>query len=208
MKLLIVAATKEEIYPSIRLLEEMQIPYLITGVGMTATAYALGKYLALHEVDLVINVGIAGSFDKSIPLGEVITITKDTFSELGAEDDKTFTSIENLGFGQATYRSTNSSEILLSLKEYEGITVNTVHGNEGSIKKLQELFPTVAIESMEGASVFYVCSKENTNSLQVRAISNYVEKRDKSTWNIPLAVKNLNLWLENFIDKQMKFRHN
>jgi futalosine hydrolase len=33
---------------------------------------------------------------------------------------------------------------------------------------------------------------ENIPFLQLRTISNYVEVRDKSKWNIPLAVTNLN----------------
>ena len=91
MKPLIVAATTFEIQAIIPLLEQKQIPYLITGVGMTATAYALGKTLALDSsISLVINVGIAGSFDREINLGEVVSIYADSFYELGAEDADDF----------------------------------------------------------------------------------------------------------------------
>jgi futalosine hydrolase len=48
---------------------------------------------------------------------------------------------------------------------------------------------------MEGAAFFYACEEANVAALQVRAISNYVEKRNKENWNMPLAVKNLNNWL-------------
>jgi futalosine hydrolase len=47
------------------------------------------------------------------------------------------------------------------------------------------------IESMEGAAVFYVCLKTNINCIQIRTISNNVERRNKNNWNIPLALKNL-----------------
>jgi futalosine hydrolase len=44
---------------------------------------------------------------------------------------------------------------------------------------------------MEGATFFYICSRENIPFLAVRAISNKVELRNKNKWNIPLALNNL-----------------
>ena len=199
MKPLIVAATRFEISDSILLLEEKQIPYVITGVGMTATAYALGKILAQQQdISFVLNVGIAGSFDRNIPLGEVLAIQSDTFYELGAEDGDKFLSIDELGFGKGTYRA-YIPEIDLKLPKHEAITVNKVHGNEESIQKVLMKQPNIKVESMEGAAVFYVCTMEKIPSVQIRAISNYVERRDKSTWKIDLALKNLNDWLQKFI---------
>lgn len=198
MKPLIVAATRFEISPSIPLLEELDIPYLITGVGMTATAYALGKALALaHAYAEVINVGIAGSFRRELPLGTVVSITQDTFYELGAEDDDNVLSIEELGFGKGTYFSSSSKDLYLA--SYAAITVNRVHGNDRSIALCQAKYPHVAIESMEGAAVFYACTQEQLPCIQVRAISNYVERRDKSAWKIDSAITNLNNWLQKFI---------
>src|ERR1700739_4574487 len=57
------------------------ISTLITGVGMVATAYSLGKHLATNQYDLAINLGIAGSFDRDIALGEPVEIIEDRFSE-------------------------------------------------------------------------------------------------------------------------------
>ena len=45
---------------------------------------------------------------------------------------------------------------------------------------------------MEGAAVFKVCSKFGVSCVQIRAISNIVEKRNKANWNMPLAIHNLN----------------
>ena len=199
MKPLIVAATRFEILDSIPLLEEKQIPYLITGVGMTATAFALGKVLTQQQdISHVLNVGIAGSFDKNIPLGEVLAIHTDTFYELGAEDGEEFLNIEDLGFGKGTYHNINTS-IDLKIPKYEAITVNKVHGNEKTIQKVLMKYPNVKVESMEGAAVFYACEQEGMPCAQIRAISNYVERRNKGTWQIDLALKNLNNWLQKFL---------
>lgn len=167
---------------------------IVTGVGMVATAYALGRELATNQYDLAINLGIAGSFDRSIALGDVIEVTKDTLTELGAEDDETFLPITQLGFGEDTFAATANLADLYKgkpLPKVTAITVNTVHGNTASIQKLQtRLKPE--LESMEGAAFFYACKDAGVASLQIRAVSNYVEKRNREAWQIGLAIKNLN----------------
>ena len=177
---------------------------LISGVGMVATAFALGRHLSANTYDLVVNLGIAGSFDRSIALGEVVEITEDTFAELGAEDDLSFLPIADMGFGEATfYPSKKLADLYnlfntFNLKQTTAITVNTVHGNEASIKKvLERLVPQ--IESMEGAAFFYACKELNVPCLQIRAVSNYVEKRNRANWNIGLAIKNLNTFAVEFL---------
>jgi futalosine hydrolase len=47
------------------------------------------------------------------------------------------------------------------------------------------------IETMEGATFFYICSLENIPFLALRAISNKVERRNKINWKIALALNNL-----------------
>jgi len=45
---------------------------------------------------------------------------------------------------------------------------------------------------MEGAAFLFVCEHEQIPCIQLRAVSNFVEKRNKEAWNIPLAIENLN----------------
>lgn len=205
MRILLVAATPFEVE---RLKSEVEsqkkssglqlnshdFSLFITGVGMVATAFALGRELAVNQYDLAINLGIAGSFDRNITLGDVIEITEDTFAETGAEDDQEFIPITTLGFGENTFKSTTTLEQIcngLNLVKANAITVNTVHGNEASIKKVQQRL-NPKIESMEGAAFFYACHQFNIPCLQIRAVSNYVEKRNRDNWDIQLAIKNLN----------------
>jgi futalosine hydrolase len=94
---------------------------------------------------------------------------------------------------------TISNSFIDSLKKVKGITVNTVHGNELSIEKVKQFYHP-DVESMEGASFFAGCTKTSGDFIQIRTISNYVEKRDKSKWQMPLAIKNLNDFLINFIN--------
>jgi futalosine hydrolase len=205
MKLLLVAATEAEIASTLshfnltanNFIETEKFDILITGVGMVATAFALGQKLS-NKYNCVLNIGIAGSFDKTIPLGEVVNITQDTLVELGAEDHDNFITLQELGFGEHSFSST--AKLALTLKEVNGITVNKVHGNAQSIEKTIKLYQPQT-ESMEGAAVFYACRQLNIPVLQVRSISNYVEPRNRENWQIGLAVKNLNDWLIEFINK-------
>ena len=205
MRILIVAATQPEVAPLMEAfnLQKTDEPnlytarhtsvancsVLITGAGMVPTAFALAQHLPHNVYHLVINVGIAGSFDRNIALGDVVEIIEDTFSELGAEDDDCFLSLTTLGFGEITYKP--NGHPFLNIKQVKAITVNKVHGNEASIDKITERL-NPQLESMEGAAVFYACRQAGVACVQIRAVSNYVEKRNRDAWKIGLAVKNLN----------------
>ena len=86
-----------------------------------------------------------------------------------------------------------------SLRKVRGITVNTVHGNDQSINEiLGRLNPD--IESMEGAVVFKVCKEMKVPCIQIRSISNKIERRNKSSWNLDLAIKNLNTEVKKILE--------
>lgn len=174
---------------------------LITGVGLMHTAYFMGKIFAGTTYDLAINLGIAGSFHPKIPIGEVVQITEEQVADLGAEDKENFLDIVELHLlnpdqfpynsGKLINKSHEVADKILNLKKVRGISVNTAHGNQHSIDKIiQKYHPDV--ESMEGAAFFYACFLENIPCLQLRAISNYIEDRNKNNWNVPLAIENLN----------------
>ena len=215
MNLLIVAATEKEIMPLLEFLKagrneyftniaykKLKIDILITGIGMTATAYRMGKILADKKYDYALNLGIAGCFDKTYKIGETFNVIRDFFSEIGAEDGEHFLSLNEINllkndnfFYNKSVEIENNSKIknttLNFLKQVVGITVNTIHGNKESIKKIRKMFnPTT--ESMEGAAFLNICLLENIPCAQVRSISNYVDERSKANWNIQLAIENLN----------------
>ena len=207
MKILIVAATKLEIAP---LLEQMgpihqtsdgliscqfmnlEIHFLITGVGMVATAYHVGKKLN-DSYDVAFNLGICGSFNRNLEIGTVVNIYEDCFSELGAEDGEQFLTLEALNLesiSKIVNRSGALHPAIEVLPKVTGISVNTIHGNESSIRKVFNAFHPY-VESMEGAAFMFACENERIPYVQIRAVSNFVERRDKNKWNVPLAIKNL-----------------
>ncbi|WP_276360255.1 futalosine hydrolase [Daejeonella sp. H1SJ63] len=213
MKILLVAATKAEIEPFLshfsfsaevpfeKIFGNYQLNVLITGVGMVATAFSMAKAFSEQSYDLAINAGIAGSFNPSLKPGEICSVSEDIFADLGAEDGDSFLSIETLGFGKSAYSPLKSTSFQIPNAHglVKAITVNTVHGSEQSIEKIiARLNPD--IESMEGAAFFYACEQHQIPSLQIRAISNYVERRNRNNWQIGTAIKELNKYLIQLIE--------
>ncbi len=172
--------------------ERDRLSVLITGVGMVNTAYQLGR-LTEHYYDHVINAGVCGSFKDQYAIGDVVRVFRDELCEMGAEDGEHFIRFSEMGLGGANSYAeiwaTNTPSVI-GLQRVVGITVNTVHGSEASIEKVKQQFKP-DVESMEGAAFFAGCQRFR-EYVQIRAISNKVEKRDKSKWNMPLAITNLN----------------
>tara|TARA_B100000902_G_scaffold38987_1_gene46410 strand:+ start:2452 stop:3030 length:579 start_codon:yes stop_codon:yes gene_type:complete len=190
MDILIVVATEFEITSE----KIKKKPVLVTGVGMVNVAVNLTKELMQKKYDLVINMGIAGSFDNRLRNGDVVEVIEDCFSEIGFEDGEVFNELTDFNL-QTIYKVKPKT----NLEGVNAITVNTVHGNEVSIKKIiTRLNPS--IESMEGASVFKVCEEFNISCLQIRSVSNRVERRNKKHWDLDAAIRNLNFEVEKLIN--------
>jgi futalosine hydrolase len=203
MKILLVVATELEakgIKDKLNADLLQAIDVLVTGVGMINTCFELTKTLLDKKYDFVLNIGIAGSFERDIAIGECVWVKRELFSEMGAEDGDQFLSLIQLGlqthdefpfeWGELKAKPLTEINTLSALKQVRAITVNKVHGNDDSIMKTKMQF-SPQIESMEGAAVFYVCLKLGVNCIQLRSVSNYVERRNKDNWNIPLALNNL-----------------
>lgn len=212
MKILLVAATGFEILPLVSYLrknfknkedrrffsKELDLHLLITGVGTVATTFAVATRLAQERFDWALNLGIAGAFNPTLQLGEVFQVTRDRLVDVGIEEaDGRFVDVFDLNLTEANappYQEgwLHPSESTFDfLPKASALTVNTVHGSAESIASIKAQYPA-DLESMEGAAFFYCCLQQQLPCLQLRAISNYVEPRNKDNWNIPLAIDRLN----------------
>jgi futalosine hydrolase len=209
-KILYVTATRSEgdtlekisdVIASSKWLAKFEISLLITGVGSISTAWALKQWITLNgKPDLAINAGIAGSYKNEIIPGDVVMPVSDCFADAGVENNDNFFTLSEAGligedefpykkgflYADAKYIEKMSA----ILKPARAITVNTATGSEISRGKLLKKF-NPDIETMEGATFFYICTRENIPFLALRAVSNMVEPRNKSNWNIGLALNNL-----------------
>jgi len=69
------------------------------------------------------------------------------------------------------------------------ITVSTCTGTLQKAFELKERYNPLC-ENMEGAAITHVCTMYQIPVLEIRGISNRVDERDKSKWELDLAAKN------------------
>jgi futalosine hydrolase len=223
MKILIVSATVAEIRPLLQRLtfigsegESLQhfeflkhsIDLLVTGVGMTHTAYHLGRQLNRQTYDLVMNIGIAGAYSDKIRIGSVYQVSAEVFGLLGVEDEENYLSLFDLGLqdpdnfpyegGWLLNKKPPVSSFLQKLPAARGVTVNLIYTHSDTIEILKQIYKA-ELESMEGAAFFYACLAEGVPFIEIRSVSNYVAERDKSYWNVPLAIQNLDKTLDHLL---------
>jgi futalosine hydrolase len=213
MRILLVVATEPEIAPLLRRLQHVsgnerfrtyrmnnaELHVAISGVGMVSTAAETAFHIGKSSYDLLINAGICGSFKREIQLGEVVKVVSEFQPELGAEDHDEFISVFDLGIADKNrwpYRNgwmelSTRCDNFSSLRKCKSVTVNTVSGDQQTV---DHLIASIApdVESMEGAGFIRAALMTDIPSVQIRAVSNYVEPRDRSKWDIPLAINNLN----------------
>ena len=201
--ILVVAATAKEISPFIELTRSGSFPevdILVSGIGLTASTYHLSKQLGIKKYQVVIQAGVAGSFDSNIAPGQVVAIKQDAIADQSVvelDKLKTLFDLRLVPQDQFPYKKgwliNPHTEILkkTKLKPVKGISVNQISTSKQMIRFYREVFDPV-VESMEGAALHYVCLMESTPFVQIRSISNTIGERNKKKWNMMDSIDNLN----------------
>ncbi|MFT3936387.1 MAG: futalosine hydrolase [Chitinophagaceae bacterium] len=207
MNNLLIAATSKELEPYFAWLKTVpadkknNLPdILITGIGLTATAYHLTKQLALKKYDLVIQAGVAGCFNKNISLGSVVAVKKDAIADqsvIELKQLKTLFDLQLVPADQFPYTKTwlvnPHADILkkAGIRQVKGISVNEITTSKQKIAFYEKNFNAIT-ESMEGAALHYTCLMEKVPFIQLRSMSNYIGERNKKNWNMKESIINLN----------------
>jgi futalosine hydrolase len=208
MDILIVAATGFEIQPSLSKLRKTGVDIVISGIGAGISAFSITKAIEKYKPKLIVQAGIGGCFDKKYALGDVLSVSKDSFGDMGVMENKQWNSVFDLDLIPADKKPfskgwlNNPHERILAktaLKAVPATTVNEITTNKSRIS----LFTNqgTVLESMEGAALHYVALMEKVPFLQMRAISNYAGVRDKSKWKIAEAIANLNTELLRIVNE-------
>jgi futalosine hydrolase len=182
------------------------VDVLVTGIGAVPTAFALTR--CVQQYDLVVNIGIAGSYKSDIPVGSVVCVKEDAFGDYGVDDRGAFRSLSEMRLTADVMPS--QDEILVNpwinfefpkfkVPLVKGLTLSTASGSKDRIDQINKRWHA-DIETMESASVFYVCKLMGIRFIGFRAISNMVEPRDKSKWEMAKAINNLDAEVRNFIN--------
>jgi futalosine hydrolase len=225
MKILLVAATRFEITPLLAKfgvakltpgetttfhVNGHQVDVLVTGVGMVATAYHLGRQLDCASYGMAVNAGIAGSFNAGILPGTVVQVTEDVFADLGAESPGGFLTLTGMNLAHPddppfsggkvkplymTDMAASLTGILQTIPGVAALTTNTIRTTPESLAWLRDI-ARADIETMEGAAFFYACRLSGVPCLQIRAVSNAAGEADHGKWETSLAIRRLSEFLE------------
>lgn len=178
-----------------------ELDILITGVGLMASTYAISRQIHLKRPDLVIQAGLAGSFDTlQYPIGSLVIVSKEWVADLGVKEGGEFRDLFDLGLVKPNQFPFKKGCLvnpgIKRLKEVglplvNGVTVNTITHSPSIAREYITRFQP-AVESMEGAALHFTCLMEGLPFIQLRAVSNKVGERNKQKWDIPGAIDRLN----------------
>lgn len=191
-------------------LGNLDVNFLMTGIGMTNTALHLGHYLstATELPRLVIHAGVAGSYDRNMSLGSVGMVVSETYADLGAEmADGSFHDFFEMGLMRGDATPFTDGRIINQagsdfqfLNQWNGLTVQRVSGTQPTIDQLCKRYPYAQIESMEGAAFAQTCTFYGVPYLAIRSLSNYVEVRNRANWKLAEAIEALSIELHRMLE--------
>lgn len=161
MKPLLIFATEGEAVQIRALRADLDIA--ICGVGAVETALSVAKIIESKRPEAVVLCGIAGAYDKTLKVGDVVSVVTENTASL-----------------PAIYRKSYSATLELPLPEVTSNTVMAVGAEAAG----------AAVENMEGAALFALCNHYGVKCAQIRAISNYTDDC-RSAWDIPTALEAL-----------------
>lgn len=202
--LLIGAATENEIKPLLHFLTgKDQVEVFITGVGPVVTAASLSRHLTLHgpKIDAVWNIGVAGAYtDAGVNMLDICLARQEILGDFGIclqseiasfppGLDSTGTSFD-LKSDMAALLKKIMSEQKIICKEVNFVTVNCCTGTKERGEFLRKKHDA-GCENMEGAAVAMVCQNFNIPCVELRCISNMVEDRDKTKWQVSEAIEKI-----------------
>jgi futalosine hydrolase len=171
------------------------------GPGPVGAALSTASLLAQTPTyDLVISAGIAGGFRGRAEIGDIVLADQVIAADQGVMTDEGFSTLRDLGLpGEGGYAvgSVEHRARLASgpyrLLAGDILTLSCMTGTDARASELAARYPRAIAEAMEGYGVIEATrrSYERTGRdipfAEIRAVSNIIGRRDRSTWNIPLA---------------------
>ena len=220
MRVIITAATNGEWMPSFQKInpayvgnnKRFSVGFHESGIGMLASSVSLMKMFTQETPSLIIQIGIAGSFDKKVPLGKVFAVKDDFVGDIGVVENKVWKDLYDLKLDKPNDPPYEKKSLpnpwlnqynLLKLPTKKAVTVNTISTEKSKIELYSGRYKAT-LESMEGAALHYIGRDLHAPFIQLRAVSNYIGERNKAKWKMQEAIYNLNEALLKLLDELHK----
>jgi len=195
-----------------------RIVLAITGMGKVNTASALTTLLGRYSPDLLINTGCAGAYGgSSLAVGDLAIATAEIYGDEGVLTPFGWEPLDCIGIPLLRVQGKNYFNELpippyfvekavrfadaqaISLRRGKFITVSTCSGTMARGDELATRFDAIC-ENMEGAASAHVALMNGVEFLEIRGISNIVEDRELSHWDIARACENVQCFIHSFIE--------
>jgi len=177
-----------------------------SGVGKASAAAAATALVIACRPKLLIMLGCGGAYSGSgLGIGDLAMATSEIYGDEGVQTPDGFLDLEMLGFplidkgGQRLFNRFPIARALIDkiiptlgqeaeakgrrLAEGPFVTVSSCSGSSKLGTDLSRRTGGIC-ENMEGAAAAQVCAMQGLPFLELRGISNMVEDRDVSRWNL------------------------
>ncbi|MDB5190661.1 MAG: mqnB [Segetibacter sp.] len=194
--------------------QRLQVSFHVSGVGILPSTFSLSQLIIQQQPDLVIQAGIAGTFDTRIPLGKVVAVKDEALADTGVEENGKWKDVFDLKLQAQNEPPFEKKKLInpwlekyniLKLPEVSGVTISQVTTKAERARQIEKKYNPV-VESMEGAALHYVCLQTVTPFIQIRGISNYIGERNKANWKIKEALDNVTTNVTKLLDRLYKLK--
>lgn len=173
--------------------------FCITGIGVIHSMYSILEHLQKQKPDGWIQLGVGGAFDPSLKIGKTYLVHSEIPAGLGVEmHDGSYHSVFDMGWEDPSHFPYSNGvlrctfrPLFCDIPSASGMTTWYAHGYEETISRVLKSRHG-EIEAMEGFPFFFVSLKKGIPFFSLRSISNYVTKRDISSWELDKAIMDLN----------------
>ncbi len=186
---------------------KLKISFHATGIGMLASGVKLTQLTTTQKPDLIIQMGIAGSYSKKEPLGKVMIVASESIADIGVRENGSFKDLFETGLqkeNEAPFKKrklTNPTIKSLNVLKSDLVAAVTINEITTSAKRIKEIIEAhnPVLESMEGAALHYVGGLTKTPFIQIRAVSNYVGERNKAKWKLNESIEQLEAYVITYL---------
>ena len=160
-------------------IEEKQVVLVKSNVGKVNSARVTQILIDYFNIELVINVGTAGSVDNSLEIGDVVVATELVQYDFDVTPfGRKLGEIENIG--ESIKVDENLLELFNEMNVKKGIIASgdKFIVNREDKDNIRNIFNALAIE-MEGASIAQVCFLDKIPFLVIRSITDKLDGSSK-----------------------------
>ncbi len=202
----------EKIFP------EKRVIIAETGMGKVNAALSAVSLVCACNPDLLVNTGCAGAYEGSgLSVGDLALACTEIYGDEGVQTLTGWQPLEFIGIplieigGKRYFNelplAISPAEMALRFAETCGtcltngkfVTVSTCSGTSARGAELSRRYNAIC-ENMEGAALAHVALCYGLECLEIRGVSNMVEDRNLSRWDIGKASENAQRFILAFLD--------